>query len=34
MATVHVVVLDVLGEDGFEVTSSEDEHPVQAHCDR
>src|SRR5579875_1814137 len=27
---VRVVVLDVLGEDCFEVTPSEDEHPVKA----
>jgi hypothetical protein len=28
--TVPVVVLDVLAEHGFEVTSSEDEHAVEA----
>jgi len=27
---VRVVVFDVLGEDCFEVTPSEDEHPVEA----
>ena len=30
MGTVRVVVLDVLGEHGFEVAPSEDEHPVEA----
>ena len=27
---VRVVVLDVLGEHGFEMAASEDEHPVEA----
>ena len=27
---VDVVVLDLLGEDGFEVAAAEDEHPVEA----
>ncbi len=28
--TVRVVVLDILGKDHLEVTSSEDEHPIEA----
>lgn len=30
LRSVAVVVLDVLVQDGFEMTASEDEHPVQA----
>jgi hypothetical protein len=30
MGTVRVVVLDVLGENGFEMAGAEDEHPVEA----
>ena len=30
MGSVRVVMLDVLGKDSFEVTATEDEHPVEA----
>ena len=30
MGPVRVVMLDVLGEDRFEVSGPEDEHPVEA----
>ena len=29
-----VVILDVLGEDGFEMAATEDEHPVEALAPR